>query len=44
MSATEAYVDALEKRIADLEVDNTKLQKTITGMSQTIKHLTEAAK
>ncbi len=34
MKATEAYVDALESRIKDLEVENKKLQSTITEMKE----------
>lgn len=39
MSATEAYVDALESRIEDLEVENKKLQRTITELKTTIEWL-----
>lgn len=50
MIATGAYVDALENRIADLEVENKKLQNTIADMTRTIEglldkeRLTELAK
>lgn len=41
MSATEAYADALENRIEDLEVENKKLQKTIAELKE---RFTEIAK